>query len=71
MPAGVSLYTYSKFACAALLSMALGSQAVHQYYRPLQDIEEIIRETQEKALPPEVKEIIRATREATREPKNQ
>jgi len=51
--------------------MALGSQAVHQYYRPLQDIEEIIRETQEKALPPEVKEIIRATREATREQKKQ
>ena len=43
MPAGVSLYTYSKFAGAALLSMALGSQAVHQYYRPLQEWELIIQ----------------------------
>jgi len=67
MPAGVSLYTYSKFTCAALLSMALGSQAVHQYYKPLQDIEEIIRETQEKALPQEVKDIIRKTREAKKQ----
>lgn len=67
MPAGVSLYTYSKFASAAILSMFLGSQTVHNYYKPLQDIEEVIRETQEKALPPEVKEIIKSTREAKKQ----
>jgi len=63
MPAGVSTFTYVRFATAALLSMAAGSQAVHLYYRPLEDIEEAIRETQEKVLPPEIVEIIKKKRE--------
>lgn len=67
MPAGVSLWTYTKFASSALLSMALGSQAVHQYYKPLQEIEDAIRETNEKALPSEIKEIIRKVRDPTKQ----
>jgi len=63
MPAGVSTFTYVRFATAALLSMAAGSQTVHLYYRPLEDIEEAIRETQEKVLPPEIVEIIKKKRE--------
>jgi len=63
MPAGVSTFTYVRFATAALLSMAAGSQTVHLYYRPLEEIEEAIRETQEKVLPPEIVEIIKKKRE--------
>lgn len=62
MPAGVSVFTYVRFLSAALLSMAAGSQTVHLYYRPLEDIEEIVKETQEKVLPPEIKEIIKKSR---------
>jgi hypothetical protein len=67
MPAGVSAFTYAKFTTAALLSMALGSQTVHLYYKPLQDIEELTREAQEKVLPPEIKELIKKTQEKNKE----
>jgi len=50
MPAGVSLPTYIKFTASALFSMLLGSQAVHMYYRPLEDLEELIRKAEEKQL---------------------
>jgi len=43
MPAGVSTYTYVKFATAALVSMALGSQTVHVIYRPLQDLDDLVK----------------------------
>jgi Domain of unknown function (DUF4516) len=39
MPAGVSWPTYLKFFAAAFVSMALGAQVVHQYYKPLNDLE--------------------------------
>ncbi|XP_019866695.1 protein brawnin [Aethina tumida] len=42
MPAGVSWSRYLKFFCAAFLSMAAGSQAVHLYYRPLEDIDKYV-----------------------------
>jgi len=44
MPAGVSWGEYLRFAVAALASMALGSQAVHHLYRPLDDMDKIVEE---------------------------
>ncbi|XP_054729001.1 ubiquinol-cytochrome-c reductase complex assembly factor 6 [Anastrepha obliqua] len=38
MPAGVSWGQYMKFLSAAMLSMMAGSQLVHLYYKPLNDI---------------------------------
>jgi Domain of unknown function (DUF4516) len=42
MPAGVSWPTYLKFFAAAFVSMALGAQVVHQYYKPLDDLEKFV-----------------------------
>jgi len=39
MPAGVSWTTYLKFTISGGLSMFAGSQVVHAYYRPLQDLD--------------------------------
>lgn len=50
MPAGVSLFTYVKFATASLLSMFAGSQLVYNYYRPLEDLEEFIRKSEGKQI---------------------
>nr|CAI5830794.1 unnamed protein product [Callosobruchus analis] len=47
MPAGVSWGTYVKFFTAAMLSMMAGSQVVHMYYRPLDDLEEYVKKEQE------------------------
>lgn len=38
MPVGVSWARYLSFTAAAMLSMLAGSQVVHQYYRPLKDL---------------------------------
>ncbi|KAH8238259.1 hypothetical protein KR032_001640 [Drosophila birchii] len=38
MPAGVSWGQYMKFLGSAMLAMMAGSQAVHMYYRPLEDL---------------------------------
>lgn len=38
MPAGVSWSKYMKFMASALLAMMAGSQAVHMYYKPLDDL---------------------------------
>lgn len=43
MPAGVSWGQYSKFFVAAMLSMLAGSQVVHMYYRPLDDLDVYIK----------------------------
>jgi len=48
MPAGVSWPTYLKFTLAAGLSMIAGAQTVHQFYRPLEDLEEWVRKFEEK-----------------------
>ena len=39
MPAGVGWGQYLKFFTAAMLSMMAGSQLVHLYYKPLQDLD--------------------------------
>lgn len=39
MPAGVSWGQYTKFFISAMLSMMAGSQLVHIYYKPLEDID--------------------------------
>lgn len=48
MPAGVSWTNYLTFTTAAFLSMFAGSQVVHQYYKPLSDMDEYIKEEREK-----------------------
>lgn len=52
MPAGVSWSYYIKFTTCAMLSMLAGSQVVHMYYRPLEDLNEYIEEEmkQKKAM---------------------
>lgn len=42
MPAGVSWGQYLKFMSCAMLSMMAGSQLVHMYYKPLQDLDKYI-----------------------------
>ena len=47
MPAGVSWPTYLKFATAAGLSMVAGAQTVHALYKPLDDLEIVIKQIAE------------------------
>ncbi|KAM3963560.1 ubiquinol-cytochrome c reductase complex assembly factor 6 sloth 2 [Aphomia sociella] len=42
MPAGVTWGQYISFSVAAMISMLAGSQFVHLYYRPLQDLNRYI-----------------------------
>lgn len=56
MPAGVSWSEYLRFATAALLSMFAGSQTVHMYYRPLDDLEVLVEE-EKKRMRKEAEEI--------------
>lgn len=39
MPAGVPWSVYLRFTLAASLSMLAGAQTVHQFYRPLEDLD--------------------------------
>lgn len=48
MPAGVSWPTYLKFALASGLSMIAGAQTVHQFYKPLEDLEEWVKNFEEQ-----------------------
>lgn len=48
MPAGVSWPQYLKFFVAAMVSMLLGSQVVHVYYRPLDDLDELVQQEVER-----------------------
>jgi len=48
MPAGVSWPQYVKFFVAAMVSMLLGAQAVHVYYRPLDDLNELVQQEAER-----------------------
>ena len=58
MPAGVPWTTYTKFTMAALFSMFLGSQCVHQVYRPLDDLPDLIKaERKQKKCAQEEKDI--------------
>ena len=47
MPAGVSWTTYVKYSVAAALSMIAGAQTVHQFYRPLDDLDEFVKTFEE------------------------
>lgn len=47
MPAGVSLGQYIKFSVAAFLAMSAGSQVVHIYYKPLDDLNVYVEREQE------------------------
>lgn len=53
MPAGVTWGQYLSFSAAAMLSMFAGSQIVHQYYKPLQNLHEYINR-ELKSLPANV-----------------
>lgn len=55
MPAGVSWGQYMKFMASALLAMMAGSQAVHMYYKPLDDLPAYI-ENEQRAQRPEGQE---------------
>lgn len=48
MPAGVSWGRYLSFTGAAMVSMFLGSQVVHTYYRPLEDLPQYVKTEIEK-----------------------
>ncbi|KAH8387948.1 hypothetical protein KR093_010445, partial [Drosophila rubida] len=48
MPAGVSWGQYMKFLGSAMLAMMAGSQAVHLYFKPLDDLPEYIEHEQQQ-----------------------
>jgi hypothetical protein len=48
MPAGVSWPQYVNFFVAAMVSMLLGAQTVHVYYRPLDDLNELVQQEVER-----------------------
>lgn len=48
MPAGVSWGRYLSFTAAATVSMFAGSQVVHTYYRPLDDLPQYVKTEIEK-----------------------
>ncbi|XP_014780298.1 uncharacterized protein LOC106876313 [Octopus bimaculoides] len=48
MPAGVSWFSYLKHATVAMLFMMAGAQTVHLIYRPLDDLEDLVRAEKEK-----------------------
>ncbi|XP_071453802.1 ubiquinol-cytochrome c reductase complex assembly factor 6 [Hetaerina americana] len=43
MPAGTTWPNYLKFFTAAMISMFAGSQVVHIYYKPLNDMDELVQ----------------------------
>ena len=44
MPAGLSWPRYVTFFTVGLLTMLSGSQIVHLYYKPLDDLEDLVEE---------------------------
>lgn len=50
MPAGATWSVYIRYMTAAMLSMFAGAQVVHSYYRPLDDLEELIKKEKEALL---------------------
>lgn len=55
MPAGVSWPTYLRFVAAASLSMFFGAQVVHNIYKPLEDLDEMVKQEIEKIKEEQVK----------------
>lgn len=56
MPAGVPWVVYIPFAAAALVSMFAGAQVVHVHYKPLSDLEELVKIEREQILKERQKE---------------
>jgi hypothetical protein len=48
MPAGVSWPKYLMFFAASMTSMMLGAQTVHVYYRPLDDLNQLVEQELER-----------------------
>jgi len=48
MPAGVPWGEYLRFFVASFASMAAGAQLVHVYYRPLEDMDEMVIEYKQR-----------------------
>ena len=48
MPGGVGMGEYTRFMAAAMLSMFLGSQTVHFFYRPLDDLDDYVIKAKEE-----------------------
>lgn len=48
MPAGVSWSTYLKFVAAASISAMFGAQVVHSIYRPLEDLDDLVKKELER-----------------------
>ena len=48
MPGGVPMGEYARFMAAAMFSMALGMQAVHLLYRPLDDLDDYVMRAREE-----------------------
>uniref|UniRef100_A0A1A9W1X0 Uncharacterized protein n=1 Tax=Glossina brevipalpis TaxID=37001 RepID=A0A1A9W1X0_9MUSC len=49
MPAGVSWGSYMKYMSCALISMLVGAQIVHMYYKPLADLDKYIEKEMKDA----------------------
>lgn len=49
MPAGVSWGQYLKFMSGALVTMLVGAQLVHMYYKPLEDLDKYIEKEMKDA----------------------
>ena len=48
MPAGMSWPRYLTFAVVSLLTSFAGAQVVHQIYRPLDDLEDLVQQELER-----------------------
>ncbi|XP_015590459.1 uncharacterized protein C12orf73 homolog [Cephus cinctus] len=48
MPAGLSSSRYLTFVASAMLTMFAGAQVVHMYYRPLDDLDELVQRELER-----------------------
>lgn len=48
MPAGVPWPAYLRFVAAASLSMMFGAQIVHNIYRPLDDLDDLVQKEIER-----------------------
>lgn len=54
LPPGVTVGQYIRFTGTALLTMFLGSQMVHSFYKPLKDLDKYV-EAEIENLPPDQK----------------
>lgn len=52
MPYGLTWPAFLRFAGAAMLSMFAGAQCVHQYYKPLSDLDVYVEEEKQSQVSP-------------------